>query len=233
MLIIFFLLVLATAAPTLKTLFKISSRTHPSSLVSSLLLSKYRQIGSGTNLSKALALAASGTCSENTCFRYVLESARLAQLSVPASECRLNRDDSYQTVILPSSHIQDSFHDDNEIDLELKGKLKSYLLEVLPGLVFSDFADLDYGLQCYGDHYELTQVVLQQTVVVANLKLHVSVPTECSFSQFASHVGNEYTSLVEIELPVNGTFVCTSGRSAHCNMRNAIDTFPKLRSRPF
>lgn len=232
MLLIFSLLVLSTAAPTLKTLFKISSRTHPSSLVSSLLLSKYRQIGSGTNLSKALALAASGTCSENTCFRYVLESARLAQLTVPASECRLNRDDSYQTVILPSSHIQDHFDEDDIVNLELKNKLRLYLLEVL-GLVFSDFADLDYGLQCYGDHYELTQVVLQQTIVVANLKLHVSVPTECSFSQFASHIGNEYTSLVEIELPVNGTFVCTSGRSAHCNMRNAIDTFPKLRSRPF
>lgn len=232
MLLVFFLLVLSTAAPTLKTLFKISSRTHPSSLVSSLLLSKYRQIGSGTNLSKALALAASGTCSENTSFRYTLESARLAQLTVPASECRLNRDDSYQTVILPSSQIQDIYIDDDIVNLELKNRLRLYLLEV-SGLVFSDFADLDYGLQCYGDHYELTQVVLQQTIVVANLKLHVSAPTECSFSQFASHIGNEYTSLVEIELPVNGTFVCTSGRSAHCNMRNAIDTFPKLRSRPF
>lgn len=228
-----FLLSFAAAAPAFRTLFKISSRTHSPSLISSLLLTKYKEAGSGTNLSKAQALALTESCSNNAVFRYVLESAQIAQTSVPASECRLNRDDYYQTVILPLSHFQASLYDDNEVDEELRQRLRNFLLEVLPGLTFSNFTELNYGLECYGDHYELTQVVLKQTVVKAALKLHVSVPPECSFSQFASHLENDYTTLVEIELPVNGSFVCTTGRSEHCSMKNAIATLSKLRSPPF
>lgn len=228
-----FLLSFAAAAPAFRTLFKISSRTHSPSLISSLLLTKYKEIGSGTNLSKAQALALTETCSNNAVFRYVLESAQVAQTSVPASECRLNRDDYYQTVILPLSYFQASLYDDNEVDEELRQRLRSFLLEVLPGLTFSNFTDLNYELECHGDHYELTQVVLKQTVIKAALKLHVSVTPECSFSQFASHLENDYTTLVEIELPVNGSFVCTTGRTEHCSMKNAIATLLKLRSPPF
>lgn len=236
MLLFFYLLTLAATAPTLNTLFKISSRTHPPSLVSSLLLSKYREVGtqSGQSLSKAQALAYSDVCAEKTCFRYVLESARVVELTHPASECRLNRDDYYQTVVTPLSQIDASLNGGKtEVEEELSEKLKLYLSTVRSEIVFSDFTDLDYDLQCYGDHYELTQVVLEQTSVIASLKLHVNVPSECSFSHFDSRLGDDYTSLVDIELPVNGSFVCSKGRSPHCSMRNAVTTLPKYRSPPF
>lgn len=238
MILFIFLFALVAAAPVappnVNTLFKISARTHPSWTVSSLLLEKYKEIGALSStpdqyLPKAQALAANDACIEKSCFRYKLESALLAESTHPASECRLNRDEYYVTIVSPLTNFHNSLHKPaNEIESGLHDNLKLYMAKVLPEIEFSDFLNLDYDFQCRGGHYELTQVVLQQTVVKASIKLQVSVPPECSFSNFDPRLGDEYTAMMETEVPVNASFVCVKGRSRDCSMRNAVSSLPKL-----
>ncbi|KAK8440009.1 hypothetical protein ACI3LY_003488 [Candidozyma auris] len=225
------------AAPTGRAMLKLTSKNYPPSSVSSLLLETYRDVYKGNLndvenfISRAQSMAEKSVCVEQTSFRYFLESAHLSFTSHAASECRLNRNDYYQTVTTPFPYFHSSLYDSgDQIVADLRDKIKESLTEIQSDVKFSDFSNLNYDLQCYGDHYELVQVTYEQTIVVARVMLHVRVPSECSFSSFDPRYDELFTTQMEIEVPVNGLFVCTKGRTKHCSNSKAVVSAPKFRS---
>lgn len=213
---------------------KVTIKTHPVEIVSSLLYDAYAAVYSLnpqanpsyiTNYeSMALQYSGSQSCVENAAIRYYLVNASLVHKEYPASECILNTNNQYQAVVTPTSNFHLSVHGmKGRLSDELDYKTRLYLEQISTCQYdFNNFTGLNYNLECASDYYELMQVNYREAVVEARLQIAVTVSDECPFSDLNSSFGTEYDkAIISVEIPVNGSFYCHVGRSATCRMSMA------------
>lgn len=160
-------------------------------------------------------------CIEKSRIKYYLKALSLGKDEHEASECRLNLSQRFHSIVTPEPQIHQLVHNEtNRLMMELETKLVSRM-KTLPNMQsyeFYNFEDLNYGLQCSCGFQELCQVKLQENVVEAVIEKVVEVSPAC---------GPRVKGRVErilLNIPLNGTFECQSGRSPTCKRTTAKTT---------
>lgn len=152
-------------------------------------------------------------CIEKSRIKYYLESLSLGKDEHEASECRLNLSQRFNAIVTPEPQIHQLVHNEtNRLMMELETKLvdKIKTLPKMQSYEFYKFDDLNYGLQCSCGFQELCQVKLLENVVEAVIEKVVEVSPSCGL-QVKGRVEK-----ISMNVPLNGSFECQSGRSPTC-----------------
>lgn len=216
-------------------MLKISTHTHPRRLVEGLLSETLDEIQAKSRLPPEeyarhkRAFLSKDDCISKSSIKYSFMSAALFHSNYPASECRLNVDEHYITVISPAKDFFETLpHNDSELYDELFGGIKHELQEAQVPVEFEDM-EMPSRFQCAGSYYQLTQVIYRQTLVHGTLTKVVLVAPSCKLTLFDSSLKDTYTTAVTVDIPVNGTFLCSQGRLPTCSMSKATTKSPQLR----
>lgn len=232
-------LIFVKASPANGPTLKVSTRTHSLPLVTNILSgildhiiansSKDTHSNSKDNHSKTRkAFLSDHDCINKSALRYTLQSASLFVESVPASECRLNNNENYQTTISPAKDFDpmESLNITNQLYPQLAEAVKQKLNLAQVPILFTNTTDVPPDFLCTGDFYQLTQVVFRQTLLHATLQLVVLVPPHCMFTPLDSRLRDTYSTVETIDIPVNGTFECVKGRLSTCSMAKSTTKSP-------
>lgn len=217
-----------------KPILKVSTRTHDTDLVTSMLYDAYSEAYRMTEDSNenyitsfsslALQYSADKYCVENSAFRYYIKSFTVEHMEYPSSQCALNLNTKFSSIILPEPEFHKFVHGTPDLlSFELETRAQRYILELDSfDFKFNQFDDLDYDLECSSAYYELMQVMYKEKVLTVNLEVHTSVPSSCTFAK----LNPEFDTLFDkasytLHLPMTGEFFCKSGSSVSCKMSMA------------
>lgn len=222
-----------------KPILKLSVRTHDRKLITSMLLDAYSEVyklnseaflNYITNYnSLALQYTANEYCLGSSAIRYYIKSFSIDHKDYAASECALNLNSHFSSIILPEHGFHTAVHEiADPLTKELDAKTRQYILD-LPtfDFQFEQFDDLNYGLNCYSGYSELVQVMYKEKVLTVNFQMLVTVPDKCSFSALNPEFDTTYDKITRsIEIPMSGEFYCQTGPSVTCtnsmaNTRNS------------
>ncbi|WPK27487.1 hypothetical protein PUMCH_004876 [Australozyma saopauloensis] len=217
-----------------KPILRLTANSHDKSIVSSILFEAYSEAyllnahakaNYITNFhSLALQYTADDYCVDKTSIRYYVKSFAVDTKSYPASQCALNLNSRFSSILLPEEDFHENVHGTTDLltyELEMRAEL--YILE-LPSFSFefNDFDDLNYDLECFSEYYELMQVMYQEKVLTVNLQLQVTVPDQCTFKKLNPEFDTNFDQLFQtVQLPMSGEFFCKSGTSVSCKMSMA------------
>lgn len=230
-----FYCLLALAIPlSHKPVHKVTVRSHSPELVASMLYKTYADVFALAETPKTLSvlnsqsiflqLSSKPECVEQSLFRYFLDTVKLILKDYPASECRMNTNERHLSVLKPAYNFHATVHGSlGVVHDELVYKSQTYIeLLPIPHTGFYNYSGLDYNMECLARHHELMQIMYHETLVEVALKMVVQVPEKCSFGLVNRAFGNEYTSAVKVEIPVNATLECHSGSSPTCRVSTAL-----------
>ncbi|RKP31885.1 hypothetical protein METBISCDRAFT_26188 [Metschnikowia bicuspidata] len=217
-----------------KPILKLSVKTHERALITSMLLDAYSEAYSLnseaftnyiTNFnSLALQYTANEYCVESSAIRYYIKSFSIDHKDYAASQCALNLNSHFSSIILPEHDFHTVVHGiADPLTEELDAKIRLYILD-LPNFDFDfeQFGDLNYGLECYSGYSELMQVMYKEKVLTVNLQVLVTVPDQCTFSALNPEFDTTYDKITHtIQIPMSGEFYCQTGPSVTCTMSMA------------
>lgn len=159
-------------------------------------------------------------CIGNTRITYYLKSLHLIEKEYEASECRINLSNRYKSIVSPTEGIHETIHSKSndkisqQLEYNLVEKLQS--LPQLKKIDLYNFRELDYQLECLLEYQQLGQIKLKEKLIDATLEKIIEIPKDCGFNRFDDGFDGQFSELVNIFIPSNGTFVCKLGRSATC-----------------
>lgn len=173
-------------------------------------------------------------CIMGTEIKYYIKSFEMVEKQFEASECRINVNPEYEVIITPSTDFEVVLHETNDViskHLENKiiEKFNRLQIPVFSSIRFYEFDDLNYDLQCLLDYQDIGQIKLVENSLRMTLQEVFEISDSCGFQKFDKEFTGEFKQIVEVDIPVNGTFTCLKGTSKTCKKSLAEYSNPKYK----
>ncbi|EAZ62880.2 predicted protein, partial [Scheffersomyces stipitis CBS 6054] len=197
-------------------ILRITSKNYDRHLISQALQKAYEDVFALTPNNHALLHLSSNSkintereCIEKTVISYYLRDLKFITKEFEASECRVNTNNKYKSILQPTSNIHHLFHSSSDnIQIQLEASLMDEIQKskTLGDIEFNQFDSLDYSLECLIGFQELAQVKMEETDIQTTLEKVIQIPAACGFQKIQSSFEGIHYETVKIDLPVNGTF---------------------------
>ena len=213
----------ALCGPTYRTTLKnyevlrVTAKSHHASVV-------YEELNSAHDAMFPLShYTVSRQCVQDSVVTYHTKSLELVEREFAASECRLNVNENYVSVLRPTSGVHQEIQDDyvrlrnplyTEIEHTIMAKVEDHPRNL--DIDFYSFEALNYDLECPVAYFEIAQVKLSQLALEVCLEKSVKIAPSCGFKSLDPTFDGSLTAEERLYIPVNGTFHCVNGRSPTC-----------------
>ncbi|KAK6455516.1 uncharacterized protein RJT20DRAFT_47708 [Scheffersomyces xylosifermentans] len=213
-----------------KPILEITSRTHDRRLISQLLYKSYEEYLTLVSSNRSPMhvsndkINSDRECIENTVIRYFLKDIKYITKQYEASECRINTNNKYKSVLQPTPNIHVLVHETSDTiqkQLETKIELELQKNDKFKDTKFYNFENLDYSIECLIGYQEIAQVKMEENDIEAMIEKIVEIPDACSFQKVKHDFDGKHYETIKIDLPLNGTLYCRRGRSSTCNRANS------------
>lgn len=172
-------------------------------------------------------------CIEHTVIKYYIKTLEFTNKEYEASECRINMNPQYQVVITPTIDLEFLHNEPDPVIPHLQSKIieKVSTLNIprLSNIQFYDFGYLNYDLQCNIDYQDISQIKFDELNLKVTLQQIMTIPEQCGFDRIDKDFDGEFMQMVDLEVPINGTFYCKNGRSSTCKKAFAERSNPKYK----
>ncbi|ODQ78847.1 hypothetical protein BABINDRAFT_177053 [Babjeviella inositovora NRRL Y-12698] len=173
---------------------------------------------------------------------FVIKEIQYIKTSYAASECCVNKRFPKQSMIssvgvtpYPNIHEMINLKSDpllvqlerniiNSVYRHQKGSLMAdsevtgVKSDCKDTMTFYNFLNLDYGLRCTVDYFDIMQVLLKQTGLKVIMERKFYIDENCGLG-----VNNlEAVEIIEMTIPIEGELVCHKGRSKTCKRDDAV-----------
>lgn len=221
-----------------KPIFEVDIRTHGEKIIENILSNVYQNLIPLNQDKNAYTLLSNKNiddkidCRLKTKVKYYLENLREKNQFIQASECRTNFNYKMKSILIPNKNIHIYAHEskdqiEKQIQYVIAKNFKSN--KELSKYNFYSFKGVDYSFACLVGYRELMQIILNESVVEASIKVQVEVPESCGFHQVNKNFGNKIYHRMNISIPIDGTFFCLKGKSSSCNYSIAEINNPKYK----
>lgn len=173
-------------------------------------------------------------CLRETEIKYYIKNFDILERQFEASECRINLNNDYQAIISPTINYESFLPEtidpvSKHLENKFIEKLDHFQIPFLNKIDFYSFYDLNYDLQCLIDYQEIGQVKFNQKFLRVSMEEIYEIPDSCGFQNIDKEFTGKFNELVQIDIPINGTFYCKNGRSSTCKKAAAEYNNPRYK----